>query len=488
LRKLFSILLISLSASHLQACSTNPATGSPQFTALMSEEREATLGAQEHENIIQQFGLYEDPELNRYVRSIGAKVTSDTERPDVTYKFFVIDSPIVNAFALPGGYIYLSRGLIALANNEAQMAAVLAHEAGHITGRHSAERYSQSVVTGLGAGILGAVLGEPGVADALGLGANLYLSSYSRGQESEADTLGLRYMSQAGYDPDQMAAFLSNLQAQSGLDAQLAGKNTQPSVNYFSTHPATKDRVLKTVSEAQAYNTKNIINRDRYLQEINGMTYGDSATQGFVRDDRNFYHPKIGFTFSAPEGFRVINQPNQVIATNVTQSNRNGATIVFDMAKRGQGQGVNGYLKNSWLKDKRDLIVENITVNGMPAATASFEGRVNNLPVTLRVMAIEFAPDRFARFQVAIPQNASAELQKDLRNASYSFRRLSASEKNSIRPYRLKIVTAKAGDTIASLARQMPFKDKPVERFQVLNGLLPDEALVAGRAYKTIIK
>jgi predicted Zn-dependent protease len=158
-------------------CSTNPATGNRQFTALMSPAQEIQIGASEHQKIVKQYGLVDDPKLKAYVEEAGRKVTVDTERPDVEYKFFILDSPIVNAFALPGGYIYISRGLLALANSEAEMASVLGHEAGHITGRHSAERYSRGVVTTLGASILSAAIGSAGASQAIGLGTNLYLSS-----------------------------------------------------------------------------------------------------------------------------------------------------------------------------------------------------------------------------------------------------------------------------------------------------------------------
>ena len=471
---------IVVSAFALQGCSTNAATGKQQFTALMSPAQENSIGAEEHQKIIQQFGLYDDRELANYVSRIGSRVTQQTERPDVTYKLFVLDSPVVNAFALPGGYIYVSRGLLALANNEAQLAAVLAHEAGHITGRHSAERYSRGVVTSLGAGVLGAVLGSQQAAQALGTGANLYLSSYSRSQENEADTLGLRYMTQGGYDPDEMSAFLSSLQAQSGLDARIAGQNPNAGAGYFSTHPATGDRVRKTANEAQGYADSNVKQREEYLNMIDGMTYGDSAVQGFTRG-QDFYHPKLGFGLTAPDGYRIINQPSQIVITS-----NNGAAMLFDIAKRASGQSASNYLTQSWLREQPNIRAERTSVNGMDAATAAFEGSVNGKPVTLRVMAIEFAPDQFARFQIAIPSGASSRTVEDLKRASYSFRRLSASEKNSLRPYRLDVVTARSGDTITSMANRLPYSDNRVERFRVLNALLPNENLVSGRQYKII--
>ncbi len=477
--KRFFVLFSTLPAMFLGACSTNPATGQQQFTALMSPEQEVRVGASEHQKIVQQFGLEDDRKLNSYVEGIGRRVSANTERPDVEYKFFLLDSPIVNAFALPGGYIYISRGLLALANSEAEVAAVVAHETGHITGRHSAERYSRGVVTTLGAGILGAVLDSQGAAQALGTGANLYLSSYSRGQENEADSLGLRYMTRGQYDPDGMPSFLYSLQRQSALDAKAAGRDNTAAFNYFSTHPATGERVAKTKAEAQGYPQNGRIAREDHLRTIAGMTYGDSEEQGFVRNNR-FYHPPLGFTFEVPSGFDISNQPSQVVATN----RQAGAAIIFDMAGNTTGVKPTDYLQG-WVKNQKLDDIEAITVNGMPAATGSFVGSVQGRTSTIRLIAIRYG-DRFARFQMAIPRTAPESLVTGLRSTTYSFRSLSQAERASIKPREVKIFTARAGDTVASRAAQASFDNYKEERFRVLNGLAPNEELKAGVMYKTV--
>ena len=470
--------LLLMAALLLSACSTNPATGARQFTALMSPEQENTVGAQEHERIIAQYGLYEDKAINSYIEEIGKRVTQKTERPEIDYKFYVLDSPIVNAFAVPGGYIYISRGLLGLANSEAQVAAVLAHEAGHITGRHSAERYSRGVVTSLGAGVLGAVIGSSVASQALSTGTDLYMSSYSREQEREADYLGLRYMSQGGYDPGEMVKFLSSLQANSGLEAKLDDREAS-GFSYFSTHPPTPERVRDTQEQSKAY-SGSIIRRDEYLRQINGLVYGDSARQGFVRGN-SFIHPEIGFTFDTPDGFKIKNQTNAVIATAAN----NRSIMVFDMRKREPEQSAESYLTQVWMKEKK-LTAENIIINGMPAATAEFPGTTNGRAATIRIIAIEWKPNRFVRFQIAYPRDASNTFVDSLKTASYSFRALTGSEKQKYRPYRIKTITARAGDTIASLAARLPFDDHKEERFRVLNALAPSEALIAGRPYKII--
>jgi predicted Zn-dependent protease len=478
-KPVFWALLVSGAA--LNACSTNPATGEKQFTALMSPQQESKVGATEHAKIMQEFGAYPDQALQNYVQMIGARVTQNTERPDVQYKFFVLDSPIVNAFALPGGYIYVSRGLLALANSEAELAAVLAHETGHITARHSAERYSQGVLTSLGAAVVSAAVGSDGVSQALGLGSNLYLSSYSRGQENEADSLGLRYMSRGGYDVAAMAGFLGSMQSQSALDSRLAGQGSKTGANYFSTHPATAERVAKTSGEASSYPRGGNLGRDAYLSAISGMIYGDSARQGFVRGN-DFYHTEMGFTFSAPSGFRLVNNPAQVIGTSP-----DGAVIVFDMVPNKAGADPLSYLAKSWMKDEKLQGVEQTSVNGMKAATAAFPGQVGGRPVTIRLVTVQWNATTMARFQVAIPQGADAAAVESLRRATYSLRPLSAQEKQSLRPYRVEIITAKSGDTAATLARRQPLDALSEDRFRVLNGLKPGTDVVVGQRYKLIV-
>lgn len=442
----------------------------------MSPQQENSVGASEHDKIIKQYGLVKDPALNAYVTKVGQRVTRETERPDVQYKFFIIDSPIVNAFALPGGYIYVSRGLLALANNEAELAAVLAHETGHITARHSAERYSTGVMTTLGASVLSAAIGSSGASKALSLGTNLYLSSYSRGQESQADSLGLRYMSRGGYDVKAMPSFLYSMQQESALEGQINGKSGS-GYNYFSTHPATGERVGSTNSELVNYPQGGDVNRSGYLNAISGITYGDSEAQGFVRG-QSFYHPALGFAFTAPPGFTITNQPSQIII-----SSPSGAVAIFDLAS-GQGIGDPASYVSGWVKGA-NLQPERITVNGLDGAAAGFTGTVNGKPMQIQLVAVKWN-GQYARYQIAIPQGTSAATVNALKSMTYSFHAMSAAEKQKIKPQRLKTFTASSGDSVAKISAQMPFANYKAERFRVLNGLRQNEELQTGQVYKII--
>jgi predicted Zn-dependent protease len=477
-------LVVIPSLLLLSACSVNPATGQQQFTALMPAAQESQVGASEHEKIMQTFGQPKagDP-VPAYISRVGAKVAANTERSDVQYKFFLLDTPMVNAFALPGGYVYVSRGLLALANNEAELAGVMAHEIGHVTARHSAERYSQGVVTSLGAALISSAIGNDYASQALSVGSDLYIKSYSRGQEHQADELGVRYLSRAGYDPSAMASFLDAMGRNDDLESRLTGRGGQSEVNYFSTHPRTADRVAQASALASSYphNPNARVEAASYLNAIDGIIYGDSPNQGFVRG-QDFYHPAMGFTFRLPSGFNIDNQPEQVVAV----SPQTGAVVLFDAAGNAQRLDMMTYLTRVWLKGEAAPDAERVSVNGMEAATASFAGTMKGQPVTIRLFAVAWSPDQIFRFQLAIPQGAGGAVVESLKRTTYSLRAMSAAERQSIKPYRLRVVTARAGDTVESLAVQMPFGAENVDRFRVLNGLKGNEAIQAGRSVKIV--
>ena len=466
-----SFLIVAL---FLSACTTNAATGKRQFTGLMPASNEAAIGAQEHAKVEAQFGKFMTGPIADYVNYVGQKIAAHTERKDVKYRFYVLDTPMVNAFALPGGYTYYSRGLLTLANSEAELAAVIAHEIGHITGRHAAERMSKSAITGIGAAVIGATIGGA-AGQVANLGSNLYVSSHSRTQEHESDELGVRYIARAGYDPMAMAQFLASLDAQSKLKS--GGKSS--GFNYFSTHPITADRVQQARQEATKYAANNHENRAAYLTKINGLTYGDSADAGFTKGNR-FYHPKMDFTFSIPNGAKVSNQPTQVLT-----SHSNGTMIVFDAAKSNASPA--SYLANEWLKGKATSQIESTTINGQPAATTAFAGTVNNKSMVIRLTAVQYAPGKYYRFQMAIPKTASASFVNELKDMTYSLRKMTANEKASIKPKVLRVLVAPAGSTNNSMAARMNVDGDKLRYFLVLNGMLNGQTVQVGQPYKIVM-
>lgn len=477
-------LLILLPLLALAACSTNPATGRSQFTGLLPASQEAAIGAQEHEKILQQFGgEIEDRAIAAYVTRVGQKIVPFTERQDVNYTFTVLDSPVVNAFALPGGYVYVTRGILQLANNEAELAAVIAHEIGHVTARHSAERYSTSVVTGLGASILSAAIDVDGASQALGIGANLYLSSYSRSQEHEADDLGVRYLSRAGYDPNAMATFLQSLEASAALEAKEAGLEVTGGKSYFSTHPVTKERVARSFNAASQYgNSGTITNRLEYLREINGMIIGDSEKQGFVTNGK-FVHPELGFIFDVPDGYRTSNQPSAFVAQGTD------AAMVFTVHQKRPDQSISDYVSLNILEgdmsNARDFGTNRI--NGMQTASVETSGVVNNKRSNVRFVAFERDANTVYQFALAIPVGAPAQTVQELQQSVFSFQKLSAADKRRYKPKTLGLRVAKSGDTVRSMASRFPYDDNlNPQRFRVLNGMIPGENVRPQQVYKVI--
>lgn len=464
-----------------------PLTLAPAAGQIITRGQEQSIGAQEHPKIIQQFGgAYDEAKVSGYAATIGGRIVANSEQPKAQYRFTVLDSPTVNAFALPGGYVYVTRGLVALANSEAELASVLAHEVGHVTARHSARRNNQSMGLALGSAVLGALIGNPMVSNVINQGSQLYLLGYSRDQEYEADRLGIRYMVNAGYDPYAGADFLRNMERQDALESQLApaGGQGRP-VEFLSTHPQTAKRVEEAIAAARTTGVQIAAKprrRDEFLAAIDGMVFGDSPEHGFVRE-RMFTHPQMRFTFTVPPGFRLVNQPDAVIAQGPE-----GMAIKFDMAPLQQPMAMPSYL-TQWAKGASLRSPESLVINGMQAATAvtTVSGQ-NGVQANMRLVAIAFQPNTVARFMILMPKKPSAQMTQELQRFTYSFRGLSASEAASFRPQRIKIVRTKPGETIASLAERMPFPDHREARFRTLNGLAPETVLAPGTAVKMVVE
>lgn len=263
-----------LVAGLAAGCAQNPATGEQQFV-LMSDEEAAETGAEQHPKILERFGgAYDDPDLAAYVSRVGQKVAAESERADVDYTFTVLDSPIANAMALPGGYIYVTRGLLALMNDEAELAALLGHEIGHVVARHSNEQMAQQTTASIGAVLVGVALGSEAATRLANVGAEAYVASYSRDQELEADRLGLRYASAAGYHADGMADTLRQLLRQRELRQTLAGQGGGGDMSIFASHPNPEDRIARQQALLAERSVAGAHNRDALLDRLDGLAYG----------------------------------------------------------------------------------------------------------------------------------------------------------------------------------------------------------------------
>lgn len=467
-----------LLAPALAGCTVNPATGSPSFTGFMGPEDEARVGREQHPQIVRAFGgAYADRRVQDYVARVGQGLARVSELPGLAFTFTVLDSPVVNAFALPGGYVYVTRGLMALASDEAELAGVLAHEIGHVTARHAAQRYSQQVVVGLGAAVAGAVTGSDEIAESVSFSASSVLQSYSRDQEYEADTLGIRYLGRAGYALEAMSGFLAKVDRHARLETELAGRSPGEvdSASITATHPRTLDRVERTAALAGPVQGRR--DRDAYLAVVDGMLYGGDPDQGLIRG-QTFLHPRLAIRFDVPPGFRLVSGARQVVAQNA-----NGAAIAFDTARADQSS-MGDYLRTVWGRSLNLGDIEQSQVGGFEMATASAHIQARRGPLDLRLVAIHIG-GAIHRFLFLTPPQLTLPLAADLQRTIASFRRLMPSE-SAIAPQRIRLHTVQAGETRARLIELMAPDSRRERRFDIINGLAEGASVSPGQLVKLI--
>ena len=487
-------LAVALGAltSGCGSTATSPATGRT-FSTPISTQQEAQMGREEHPKILAEFGgaYDEKPALNAYVQSVGQFIAATSERKDVTYTFTVLNTPDVNAFAVPGGYIYITRGLLALANNEAEMAGVLGHETGHINARHTAERAGQAQNTQLGvlgATLLGAILGGQTGADLAGGLASEYgqvkLAGYSQEQEFEADSLGVRYMKRATYDPQAMATFLGELRAQTQLEAKLAGQdpNVVDDQNMLASHPRTIDRVQRAIQEAGGPIPNAMTARDIYLKKIDGIMFGDDPAQGVIAGGK-FVHPPLRFAFEVPSGYKLVNLPD-VVAIKGPKGTL-GNLVLADPQPSGS---LTAALQN--YDPKGNIVLENIeslTINGMEAATGIAEVNTKSGSANYRSVLIRHPSGKVYEFVFLSLADLGSQYDSAFRKIANSFRQISASEAAQYdKPQRIHIVTVKSGDTVQSLASRMVVSDDKEGWFRVLNNLNQGQQVQPGQQVKIV--
>ena len=485
-----AVLLLPLAA--LSGCSVNPATGQQSFTGFMSPEDEMRVGAEEHPKMVKQFGgRYKDLPLSDYVASIGSDLVRHSEMPKLNFTFTVLNDDIINAFALPGGYVYISRGLLAMAENEAEVAGVLAHEIGHITARHTAQRYSQAMATNLGLtglGIVGSILGLPsGIGNVASIGAELFLKSYSREQELEADRLGVRYMTRAGYDPDGMTSFFVKLDMHHELEAKIKGADPKAADQYnaMATHPRTKQRIDQALKLARL-NTKpgQRLGRDELLSQIDGLVFGDDMEQG-VRKGRTFSHPGLAIEFTVPPDFTLFNMPHQVVGKGP-----GGSAVVYTALGGERARAVKNlseYVRLIWIKELGLQRVEKITVNGMEAATGAARAQTRGGARDVRLVAVRENPTRIHRLMFLTSPDWTKKLETGLQRTTFSLRRLSPAEVAAIRPLSIDVIKLRSGDSVARLSGIMAVDKFKEGWFRVINGLKAGQTLTPGRKVKVVV-
>jgi predicted Zn-dependent protease len=461
---------------------------------------EAQLGREQHAKVLAQFGgTYEDPKLRAYVEEVGQRLLDATEFKDQDFTFTLLNSDVVNAFALPGGYVYVSRGLLALARDEAELAGVMGHEIGHVRARHTASRMKRAgwgqglalgaqVLGGLLGGYLGgdtgAQLGAQVGGQAGALGAQAWVQGFSREQEFEADQLGIQNLEAAGYEPRAMASFLGQLRANDALETQLTGTREGAAPGWLRSHPRTEERVARASEvSAQENPGSREQDRERFMAAIDGMVYGDDPAQGFVRG-RTFEHPELGFRFTAPEGFTLKNTPTAVIGQD-----RQGRVMNFDMAK-GRSADPEAFIAREWGKDGKVENVQPLQLRGGLEGAAGFaQVQINKRPAEAMLVAVAAGDGQFYRFMFADPRGLDRADVGDFEAAAGSLQRLAGGEGDGgTKPLRIDVHTVRSGETQEAVARLMQVEQLPLETFRVINGLEEGQELRAGEPVKVIVR
>ena len=438
----------------------------------------------EHQRILATYGgVYNDPRLQAVIEQTVERLVAASEKPDQHYKVTMLNSQSVNAFALPSGQLYVTRGLIALANDDSELASVLAHEMGHVIARHAELREEQAREADLVNRVVTDVVTDP-EAGAMALAkSKLALASFSRSQEFEADAIGIGIASRAGYDPYGAVRFLTAMEQNSDLKPEQSGAINPAAADFLSSHPATPERITQALANARQYRAPADGGQDlaqakaAYLGNIDGMVYGEDPSEGFVRG-RRFLHPKLGFTFTAPDGFTLDNTAQAVLGIR----HGGGEALRLDVVRVPAEQTLAEYLTSGWIENIDPATVEDITVNGFPGATAAAKGDQWDF----RLYAIRFGSDVY-RFIFAA-KHRTPDSDRAFRESIGTFRRMSIAEIEAAKPLRLKLVTVAPGETVDRLAGKMAVADHAVERFRVLNGLGPTDRPKPGSAVKIVVE
>jgi predicted Zn-dependent protease len=463
----------------LAGCSSLP--DSPQVSLPVprpaAQTERPTAAQRENARILASYGgLYDNPHLQTVVEQTVDRLVKASERPDLKYKVIILNSPAINAFALPNGQLYITRGLIALANDKSELASVLAHEMGHVIARHAAIREEQARQAAIVSHVVNDVLSDPNTGALALAKSKLALASFSRAQEFEADGIGVGICARAGFDPYGASRFLTDMQR--NADFKATGSTSDPrTIDFLSSHPATPERVKNVVANARQYKAPGTGERDRneYLEGLDGLVYGEDPSEGFVRG-RRFVHPKLGFTFLAPPGFTLDNTAQAVLGLK----DGGGEALRLDVVSVPPEQSLPDYLKSGWMEKVDAASIEEFSINGFPAATATASGD----QWSFRLFAVRFGSDVY-RFIFAA-KNRTAQADHTFRESVATFRRMSLQESSEIHPLHMKIVTVAANDTPEKFAKQMAVSDHPLETFRVINGLSQQDTLKPGEKVKIV--
>lgn len=478
------ILLILPAVFVFDACVTNPVTGKKDFM-LMSEKQEIAMGTAYDPSIVASFGLYPDDDIQAFINEKGQQMAKVSHRANLNYEFKVLDSPVVNAFALPGGYVYFTRGILAHFNNEAEFAGVLGHEIGHITARHSAKQYSKQIIGQLGL-IVGIVVSEEFAkyADVANTGMQLLFLKFGRDAESESDRLGVEYSTKIGYDAHEMADFFETLNRLSG-----GSENRIPV--FASTHPDPVDRNKKTDALADEWQQKDprsryAVNRNNYLRMIEGMVYGEDPRQGYVEDNK-FYHPELKFEYPIPTGWKVQNSPSQV---QMAPEDGKALMILSLAPQNSLKAAADSTLIQFGLQQ---VSRKNVTVNGFQAiemiADQTKDQQGQTLPQEQQIRTITYLiqyNNLIYKFIGLSLKPDYAQYEGKFLRTMQNFKTLTDQSKIDKLPERIRIKTVTQSGTLKDALRSLNQPSDRHEELSILNGMQLDAPVTKGMLIKTI--
>ncbi len=475
--RLGAVIAALLLIAWIISCAVNPVTGKRQLM-LLSESDEIALGQQTDQQVIATYGIYEDAELNAYLNDIGQRMGKITHRPNLPYQFKVLDTPVINAFAVPGGYIYLTRGILAYLNDEAEMAGVIGHELGHVAARHTAVEYSKSQLASLGLGV-GMILSEDfrkyaGLAQ---FGVSMLFLKFSRDNERQADDLGVEYSSKLYYDANCMATFFETLERLSPADGSAALPE------WFSTHPNPVDRLGAVRRKSAEWQTKLggnafVNKRKEYLSQVDGVVFGDDPRQGYV-DGNTFYHPTLKFSFAIPSGWTVNNTPAQVQMV----APKEDAALLFSLVSGTTAREVAGkFVSEASASVQRN---EATTINGM--AAQRLLSRVVTEQDTMAVLShfIQKGSDVYIFHGLSSPSGYAAYANAFTGSAG-QFKSLTDAKRINVTPKYLKVNTSKTATNLSALLSTQGVSREELETYAIMNGMKLNDSVPAGALIKFV--
>jgi len=476
IRYSFSIIIL---AAVMTGCATNPVSGKRELA--MSESWELSAGAKYHEQILKQYQVYDDPALQHYVDSIGQRLAKKSHREDLNFTFTLLDSPQVNAFALPGGYVYITRGIMAYMSKESHLAGVIGHEIGHVTARHGAQRAAQQQVAGVASAAVAIGTGNSQLAQASQMLGGALMSGYGRNQELQSDRLGAEYIAKNNYDVDDMLGVIGILKNQELFAAEKAraeGRQPQAYHGLFATHPKNDQRLQEVIRAAAKYRDINrpVPDDGEFLRLTDGMAYGESESQGITRGNK-FYHKSLDLFMEFPEGWQVVNQPAELLAVSPDQTQ----AVRMRMDNAASSANPQNYLSSKFqsFRDGRHVqTAEDKAYAGVATLSDQRTGQQQNV----RVSVVYRGSQAFlflGQGKSTLPNKAFFEVVK-------SVRRLKSREKKLAEGRNIKIITAKSGDTFATLAKQANLDDYAEAQLRLINNMYPTGEPSAGQKIKLI--